>query len=149
MMHSLSNCAKLKQTKKQDSSKPYLNEAIIAAISTQFLSRSADLVQDYAEHFKPSTKDSDEPEIPDRMLAFASTGVFTYLLGDSYVLILSLTQIYAALHEWYSGNRVQADFSSNTFADVYKAHLQFLGEIQRQKPKAYRFMKATVFMRAS
>ena len=53
--------------------------------------------------------------------------------------------MYAGISAWRSGRHQQIDFSANSFAGVYAAHISQLARIQRENPRGYHLLKAKLF----
>lgn len=57
-------------------------------------------------------------------------------------------QVFASIDEWRTGRFIRADFSANTFADVYRSHIQFLASILDRNPRGYHHMMSKLYEEA-
>jgi hypothetical protein len=89
-------------------------------------------------------------EVPMAMVGLVSTGV-SYEVNLSGNLILnrfSFFKLYAALHEWETGERRHFDFSANAFVDVYAGHINSLQLILDGRPEFYHQMMGDIYTAA-
>jgi hypothetical protein len=135
------------QARKVEVRRPYQSPAIISTISAFFFVRSSDILRGHQEQFASSEEGSLASELPDTMIASASTAVSPMVLKFvRMVYLLNIhMQVYAGLSEWRSGRHQHLDFSVNTFASVYTAHIALLARIQEDNPHGYHLLKAKLF----
>ncbi|KAF8996925.1 hypothetical protein BDQ17DRAFT_1429433 [Cyathus striatus] len=117
-----------KLTGEIDGGKPFQHPAIISLLRDGiFQAKRKPLIADHVHRFKSTVTDGigkNEFEIPAAMLA------------------LIATMVYACLIDWQTGERnSRSDFSADFLADVYKDHIEFLGNIlDGSKAKYHRMM---------
>ncbi|KAF8999528.1 hypothetical protein BDQ17DRAFT_1328259 [Cyathus striatus] len=105
-----------KSTGEIDGGKPFQHPAIISLLRDGvFQAKRKPLIADHTHRFKSTVTDSigkNELEIPAAMLA------------------LIATMVYACLRDWKSGElNSRSDFSVDFLTDVYRDHIEFLGNI--------------------
>ncbi|KAF8993350.1 hypothetical protein BDQ17DRAFT_1331727 [Cyathus striatus] len=117
-----------KSTSEIDGGKPFQHPAIISLLRDGvFQAKRKPLIADHTHQFKSTVTDSigkNELEIPAAMLA------------------LIATMVYACLRDWKSGElNSHSDFSVDFLTDMYRDHIEFLGNIlDGSKAKYHRMM---------
>ncbi|KAN0134133.1 hypothetical protein V8E53_008070 [Lactarius tabidus] len=113
-------------------SKPYRNSRIIDVIRDAFFRGSAPFTSCFNYLFPTTeTHDGTIPEVPIPMVALVATALF------------------ATLYEWRSSEQVVAEFSANSYLDVYRGHVNTLNVIRERRGNAFRSMMAEIYSRAS
>ena len=57
-------------------------------------------------------------------------------------------KLYAALYEWRTGEQQVAEFSANTYLDVYNGHVNTLKHIQDHRAGAFHLMMVNIYTKA-
>ncbi|KAF8261177.1 hypothetical protein EI94DRAFT_1810685 [Lactarius quietus] len=65
------------------------------------------------------------------------------------MVALVATAMYATLYEWCTGNQHQAEFSANTYLDVYKGHVNMLQLIKDRRYAAFHTTMVEIYSKAS
>ena len=77
------------------------------------------------------------------MLGLVATGVHAaYLLRHYTNLQL---QLFAAIHEWRTGEHTSTDFSADTFMNVYDGHVLTLKTLRTQHPRGFHTLMADLY----
>jgi hypothetical protein len=127
-----------------DGRRPYQNGSITSVISVFYLTRSTDIIDANRGRFAPTAEGYTANELPDSMIASAATAVSATSCPLSPFAHVS-SQVYAALSAWRTGRHQSTDFSANSFASVYAAHITLLACIERDNPRGYHLLKAKLF----
>ena len=62
---------------------------------------------------------------------------------------MGISQYYAALSEWSTGERKQHDFTANMFLDAYGCHIVSLEKIENLRNPSYHKMMADIYQLAA
>ncbi|KAH9168126.1 hypothetical protein EDB89DRAFT_2074246 [Lactarius sanguifluus] len=114
--------------------KPYRNMQIVDAVRSSFFSGGNSSFATRFKYLFPSSKTHDLVtvyEVPIPMVALAATA------------------LYAALYEWRTGEQQIAEFSTNSYLDVYLGHVNTLELIREKRSSAFRSMMADIYSQAS
>ncbi|KAH9043552.1 hypothetical protein EDB83DRAFT_2318036 [Lactarius deliciosus] len=114
--------------------KPYRNMRIIDAVCNSFFSGGNSSFATRFKYLFPSSETHDLVtvyEVPIPMLALVATA------------------LYAALYEWRTGEQQIAEFSTNSYLDVYQGHVNTLELIREKRSGVFRSMMADIYHQAS
>ncbi|KAH9013213.1 hypothetical protein EDB85DRAFT_2158401 [Lactarius pseudohatsudake] len=114
--------------------KPYRNMWIVDAVRTSFFSGGNSSFATRYKYLFPSSETHDLVtvyEVPIPMLALVATA------------------LYAALYEWRTGEQQIAEFSTNSYLDVYQGHVNTLELIREKRSGVFRSMMADIYRQAS
>ncbi|KJA15787.1 hypothetical protein HYPSUDRAFT_58624 [Hypholoma sublateritium FD-334 SS-4] len=98
---------------------PYLNPGLIEVLRTTFFATSTSFGYKYQIHYKSSHPTRLEPELTAPLVALAATG------------------LYAGLHAWQSGRKVDSDFDGDIFKPIFDHHLEEINNLKADNPIAY------------
>ncbi|KAN0107248.1 hypothetical protein V8E52_010357 [Russula decolorans] len=113
---------------------PYRNERIISVICDLYFSGGTTSFAARFSHCFPTHPGHDgEPrnEVPVAMVALVATA------------------LYASLYEWRGGEHQPAEFSANSYLDVYDGHVNTFNHIKERHLGAYHTMMADLYAQAS
>ncbi|KAN0105563.1 hypothetical protein V8E52_010914 [Russula decolorans] len=113
---------------------PYRNERIISVIRDLYFSGGTTSFAARFSHCFPTHPGHDgEPrnEVPVAMVALVATA------------------LYASLYEWRGGEHQPAEFSANSYLDVYDGHVNTFNHIKERHLGAYHTMMADLYAQAS
>ncbi|KAN0137724.1 hypothetical protein V8E53_004480 [Lactarius tabidus] len=112
---------------------PYCSTVIISVLRDLFFTGPVPFATRHQDLFPPSCggKGAADREVPKPMVALVATAY------------------YAALEEWSTGEHKHHDFSTSTYLDVYKGHIQSLDQIENLKNGAYHRMMGDIYRFAS
>jgi hypothetical protein len=65
------------------------------------------------------------------------------------MVALVATALYASLYEWRGGEHQPAEFSANSYLDVYDGHVNTFNHIKERHLGAYHTMMADLYAQAS
>ncbi|KAN0109142.1 hypothetical protein V8E52_009573 [Russula decolorans] len=114
--------------------RPYRNERIISVIRDLYFSGGTTSFAARFSHCFPTHPGHDgEPrnEVPVTMVALVATA------------------LYASLYEWRGGEHQPAEFSANSYLDVYDGHVNTFNHIKERHLGAYHTMMADLYAQAS
>ncbi|KAH9011015.1 hypothetical protein EDB84DRAFT_1445388 [Lactarius hengduanensis] len=114
--------------------KPYRNMWIVDAVRTSFFSGGNLSFATRYKYLFPSSETHDLVtvyEVPIPMLALVATA------------------LYAALYKWQTGEQQIAEFSTNSYLDIYQGHVNTLELIQEKRSSVFRSMMADIYRQAS
>ncbi|KAH9039951.1 hypothetical protein EDB84DRAFT_1436917 [Lactarius hengduanensis] len=116
--------------------KPYQNMWIVDAVRTSFFSGGNLSFATRYKYLFPSSETHDLVtvyEVPIPMLALVATA------------------LYAALYKWQTGEQQIAEFSTNSYLDIYQGHVNTLELIQEKRSSVFKFrsMMADIYRQAS
>ena len=80
------------------------------------------------------------------MVALAATAVSTTILFITFAN--GLSQLYASIHEWRTGNHHSTDFSANVHLDVYQGHIDTLTHMCEKYNNRFHIMMNDIYIRA-
>jgi hypothetical protein len=128
--------------------RPYRNPAIIRIIrDIYFVGGSGSFANYHSSRFASLEENgSTRLQVPKAMVAFVATAVSSVLICPT--LLIGHFQYYAALSEWRSGSLRSADFTTNTYHDVYLGHIGTMEHIQSTRTQGFHKMMADIYERA-
>lgn len=112
--------------------KPFLNNTIKLVIATEFFNNHLSLGNKHSDLFKSSHPDRPEPEIPDAMLALATTAVGNFAALQHKML--TLCQVRCALRELSTGERENLTFRQSCVEDIYYSHCDTISGMRHDHP---------------
>jgi len=114
-------------------SKPYRNDRIISVIRDMYFRGGRASFVSLYDYLFENTEDPEATtyEVPIPMVALVATA------------------LYATLYEWRSGDQRLAEFSANTYLDVYLGHVNTLRLVKQKKYGAFQAMMADIYSKAS
>lgn len=131
-------------------SKPYRNLYIITAIRELFFTGGfSSFAQRHHSRF-PTFQGSNggmAREVPVPMVALVATAVSVVFLLSSLCTNMKY-QLYAAIREWRTGRHQPAEFSANTYLDVYNGHVQTFRYISENQNGRFHLMMSDIYARA-
>jgi len=128
--------------------RPYRNGRIITALQELYFTGGA---LSFATRFDRLfiRQDGNSPvtrQVPLAMVSLVATAVsYIFHVITNSMLSWVYFQLYAALFEWKTGERVPVDFCATAFLDVYTGHVNSLKHILDGKPDAYHHMMGTLY----
>ncbi|KAH9171759.1 hypothetical protein EDB89DRAFT_2070537 [Lactarius sanguifluus] len=99
----------------------------------------------YHEYSREYSSRDDSNESNSRVYSFVNN-LLTSLIP---MVALAATALYVALYEWRTGEQQIAEFSTNSYLDVYLGHVNTLELIQEKRSSAFRSMMADIYSQAS
>lgn len=115
-------------------SRPYRNARIISIIRELYFSGGSTSFANRFHHRFPQSEDSNAVgryEVPISMVALVATA------------------LYAAIREWRTGKHMMAEFSTNSYIDVYEGHVNTFLYIRDHRNNAFHTMMADIYAQAS
>ena len=131
-------------------SRPYRNQRIITVIHDLYFTGGITSFATRFDHLFPTHRHNNGVtmrEVPTPMVALVATAV-SYSVYALSKIVLTRSQLYAALHEWHTGVQRTKEFSSNTFLDVYNGNVATINHIQEDHNSAFHLMMADIYTKA-
>ncbi|KAF8260484.1 hypothetical protein EI94DRAFT_1811632 [Lactarius quietus] len=117
-------------------SKPYRNEHLIQIIREEYFTSPSTGKMSFATHCKYLFQNIEDD------------GTTVYKVPIPIVALVA-TAMYAMLYKWHTGNEQQAEFSANTYLDVYKGHVNTLQLIKDCQYGAFHTTIVEIYSKAS
>ena len=132
-------------------SRPYRNTRIISVIRDLYFTGG---YMSFARRFHylfPGIELSEDEtgfEVPIPMVALVATAVSFHSILTHCANLCVNCQLYAVLYEWRTGKQQVADFSANSYLDVYQGHVNSMKQIEVQRSAAFHSMMADIYSKA-